>query len=350
MAPASVAESPSPMTSEELLRGMVTEEIEPGVFRVLGDGVRDLSVPLSDRFTASFNTGRDGSVWLRSRDEAIRLGRPSTLPLAPFIQTFQVGPDGTVWVIEEVAGVDGADGSAPPLVVRSFDGETWTVHPAPADERLRKDAASAWLHVAADGTVLVNWPLKQGGTLVTRLGADGWAPLPGTGPEGNLVTTDDGVIWAGTAFYRDGQWQGNASFETAAVSRDGTHWLIETQPVRLERNLGDGWTTCPTDGAPERFHPLSGLSATSDGSLWVIDTTEVRHTTEPTYRLARFDCAEWDYPLDDGPAPHVLQARIADDESVWVLAGEERDGTDPLADMGPRQLYVITPEAAAATE
>ena len=74
------------------------------------------------------------------------------------------------------------------------------------------------------------------------------------------------------------------------------------------------------------------------------------HTTEPTYRLARFDCAEWDYPLDDGPAPHVIRALNADDESVWVLAGEERDGTDPLADMGPRQLYVITPEAVAGTE
>ena len=217
---------------------------------------------------------------------------------------------------------------------------------------MRKDADYASLSVAADGTVLVSWPLEQEGTLVTRLGTDVWEPLPGTGPEVTLVTTDDGVIWApaDAAFYRDGQWQRNQSREAAAVSRDGTHWFVETQPVRLERNLGDGWMTCPTDGAPERFHPLGGLSATSDGSLWVIDTSEVMHTTEPTYRLARFDCAEWDYPLDDGPAPHVIGALFADDESVWVLAGEERDGTDPLADMGPRQLYVITPEAVAGTE
>ena len=35
--PAAVTESPSPITSEELLSGMVTEEVKPGVFRVLHD-------------------------------------------------------------------------------------------------------------------------------------------------------------------------------------------------------------------------------------------------------------------------------------------------------------------------
>ena len=343
--PAAVTESPSPITSEELLSGMVTEEVEPGVFRVLHDGVRDLSVLLSDQFTASLTTGHDGSVWLRSRDEAIRLGRTGTVPIAPSIPSFSVGPDGTVWVIDE------ANKSGSQVVVRSFDGETWTAHPAPSDERLGgpRDAS---LHFASDGTVLVDWPLREGGTLMTRLGADGWEPLPGTRPEGDLVTTDDGVIWAigGISSYRDGQWQRHDSYEAVALSRDGSHWFVNTQPVYLERNLADGTTTCPTDDAPERFHPLGGLSATSDGSLWVIDTSAVMHSTEPTYRLARFDCAEWDYPLDDGPAPHVIEARITDDDSVWVLAGEEREGTDPLADMGPRQLYVITPEVVTGTE
>ena len=41
--PATLTESPSPMTTEELLSGMVTEEVEPGVFRVVHDGVRDLT-------------------------------------------------------------------------------------------------------------------------------------------------------------------------------------------------------------------------------------------------------------------------------------------------------------------
>jgi hypothetical protein len=284
IAPAAVTESPPPTKDDRILPGVTlsVEEVEPGVFRVLGDGVHDLSVPLSDLGT-SFTTGHDGSVWLRSRDEAIRLGRAGTLPITQFMRSFQVGPDGTVWVIEldpEAAGVDGARPEFP-IAVRSFDGETWKVHSAPSGERLRKDADYASLHVASDGTVLVSWPLQEDGTLVMRLGADGWQPLPGTGPEVGLVATDDGVIWApaDAAFYREGQWQRNQSREAAAVSRDGTHWFVETQPVRLERNLGDGWTTCPTDGAPERFHGLGGLSATTDGSLWAVSYT---HLTLPT--------------------------------------------------------------------
>ena len=35
----------SPTMTEELLSGMVTEEVEPGVLRVVSDGVRDLVVP-----------------------------------------------------------------------------------------------------------------------------------------------------------------------------------------------------------------------------------------------------------------------------------------------------------------
>ena len=62
MAPAAVTESPSPMTTQELLTGMVTEEVEPGVFRVDNDGVRDLA-------SADYEyvvVGQDGSIWLGS--------------------------------------------------------------------------------------------------------------------------------------------------------------------------------------------------------------------------------------------------------------------------------------------
>ena len=45
MAPAVVTESPSPMTTEELLPGvaLTVEPVEPGVYRVVDDGVRDLT-------------------------------------------------------------------------------------------------------------------------------------------------------------------------------------------------------------------------------------------------------------------------------------------------------------------
>ena len=41
--PAAVTEPPSPMTNGEPFLGMVTEEVEPGVFRMDNDGVRGLA-------------------------------------------------------------------------------------------------------------------------------------------------------------------------------------------------------------------------------------------------------------------------------------------------------------------
>ena len=63
MAPAAVTESPLPMTTEEMLSGIVTEEVEPGVYQVVNDGVRDLSSApsKSDRFEVV--AGHDGSIW-----------------------------------------------------------------------------------------------------------------------------------------------------------------------------------------------------------------------------------------------------------------------------------------------
>ena len=68
--PAAVTESPSPTTTEELLSGMVTEETEPGVYRVMNDGVRDLT-PGSIEHLA---VGTDGSVWAFGVDGFRRLG------------------------------------------------------------------------------------------------------------------------------------------------------------------------------------------------------------------------------------------------------------------------------------
>ena len=50
------------MTTQELLSGMVTEEVEPGIFRVDHDGVRDLS-PADNHY---LDVGQDGSIWLAS--------------------------------------------------------------------------------------------------------------------------------------------------------------------------------------------------------------------------------------------------------------------------------------------
>ena len=56
-----------PTTTEELLAGMVTEEVEPGVYRVLSDGT-DNDMGLGARYwnaSAQVVAGQDGSVWVR---------------------------------------------------------------------------------------------------------------------------------------------------------------------------------------------------------------------------------------------------------------------------------------------
>lgn len=95
------AAAQSPTTAEQLLSGMVTEEVEPGVFRVTNDGVRDL--PIDGDLVA----GHDGSVWFVREKGFVRLGSPVeesyTFPKG-WDHRFVVAPDGTVYVSGTRAG------------------------------------------------------------------------------------------------------------------------------------------------------------------------------------------------------------------------------------------------------
>ena len=78
VAPAAVTESPSPMTSEQLLSGMVTEEVEPGVYRVVNDGVRDLVLGPQSALDIVV-ADQDGSIWwLKNSGHLSRLGLAAT--------------------------------------------------------------------------------------------------------------------------------------------------------------------------------------------------------------------------------------------------------------------------------
>ena len=146
MAPAAVTESPSPMTTEELLSGMVTEEVEPGVFRVVNDGVRDLSYPLGGWGCPGFmvDVTPDGSVWLsvdvgRARPVPPRRGTGVRGPRR-LLSHREVAPDGSLWASASVS--DDRRG------IFSFDGEGWTVRATTTD-------ALPALAVGPDGTVWV---------------------------------------------------------------------------------------------------------------------------------------------------------------------------------------------------
>ncbi len=215
MAPAAVTASPSPMTTEELLSGMVTEEVQPGVLRVVNDGVRDLASVEADDIVA----GDDGGIWLRAEYENLRLGSDGShqrpLGLGPEDHVFEVATDGTMWAIPNYPGY-------PMLRVgagfRSTDGEVWTSQPCPG--------ACYGVTVAPDGTVWASWRDEDGRWWTGHLGPTGWQALDGDGggPLGRYYFTDAGDVYgAGCDWvcwlsrYEDGVWQ-ETQVGVAAVS------------------------------------------------------------------------------------------------------------------------------------
>ncbi|MGD8487348.1 MAG: hypothetical protein PVH07_11995 [Chloroflexota bacterium] len=245
--PAAVTESPSPLTTEDLLSGMVTEEVDPGVFRIVNDGVRDLSYP----------------VEFRLGEEPV-FEDPLTSP--PYRE---VAPDGSLWSLGPVA--DDRSG------ISSFDGDRWTVRATTTD------GLSA-LAVGPDGTV---WVVAEDhnkhcsdveddacyGTVLLRLEDDG-----------SLTTIED---WADVH-------DGEAAWHHLAVSPDGDVWLVGAQRVTavsegkaevLLRFDGEGWEAIP---GPEGWNPGDMgryFDVGPDGALWV--------KTHETGGLARFDDRGW---------------------------------------------------------
>lgn len=373
-APGAVTESPSPMTTEELLSGMVTEEVEPGVFRVDNDGVRDLSLAVGwGGYGHMVDVTPDGSVWVSVQENhpdppsMFRLGEePVFEDFEPWPPYREVAPDGSLWGLGAVSDDRG--------VIFSSDGEGWTVRATTTDE-LRT------LAVGPNGTVWVteaDWdescPDIEGGacpgTALMRLEDDG-----------SLTTIED---WSDV-------YDGDAYPYEVAVSPDGDVWLIGDGHMLL-RFDGEGWAAIPgpegweTIPGPERWelsHMGRSLEPGPDGELWVKAST--------AGDLARFDDPGWTtFTAVDGlescdraqgcETTELLD--VAADGSLWLNGSATDEGCGGtahlhgttwtsylvgscthdfaiapdgsvwlVADEGGRpSLYVITPEAVAASE
>ena len=193
--PAAMTDSPSPMTTDRLLSVGETEEVEPGVLRVIEDGVRDLA----SADNISIVTGRDGGIWLLSEDRFLRVGTEGTYEWpsgqADSVSDFEIAADGTVWTVQ--AEEDGLS------TVRSFDRERWTPHGPTTDTRA--------LEIAPDGTVWAVW--QDPGSQTVALGrlAGGDRQPVGEWPSGelhggDLYLTDTNETWViGAPEYRVGK-------------------------------------------------------------------------------------------------------------------------------------------------
>ena len=275
---ASMSVASSGVASADESSNLRTYEVQAGVLRVVGDGFRDLPTEGHWRVEA----GLDGSVWLLSAHEALRLGGERSITWSA--DEWQA--DLTWWSPTPEGDLHGwasnADGE---WFVASFvepDSEPQIV---PLGEGLGPYAlmpdGRAWAHRLEDdrGMTYSLW----------RLTDDAWSRVADGLDVGGPKVTADGELWLGDGFF---------PFQTPELRRfDGDDWVSVVAP---ERAPNDSWTVGP------------------DGSVWMW----------ANYRI--------DYP------DTAFLARMKD--GVWT--SWERDDLPPFADMQPGIDTAIAPDGA----
>jgi hypothetical protein len=367
MAPAAATESPSPMTSEELLSGMVIEEVAPGVVHVLNDGVRDVAHLGGAVWGEDVVVDDAGAIWrIVGHERYFRLGAeeewseqninpmgfahgrlvtyedamtdllgPESAAAAGLgpegeVAAFEAEPDGTLWlhvqdderlvrvppggVPETLSWSDVYDGEDPGGLVVTPDGEAWLMggreRPIVREEGL--DQSQVFLHFDGDEWEVV--PVPDGSDYVEPRDY-----LFDVAPDGTLWTTVGITVPSG----------GDQPHRTL-TRYDGSGWTVfgEADGVRP-------WGCPPACGWDA---PAPGVQAAPDGSAWVIASGPGE---DPHDGVGRFDGESWTAYLS---GLSIASYDIAPDGAVWVVTRELQDGgvyTD---------MYVITPEAVTASE
>jgi hypothetical protein len=370
--------APDPSIRSHILPGvdLVTEEVEPGVYRVVSDGVRELSRPIGleayDIYDSAIAAGRDGSVWIFNAQGFFRLGDEAEHAWdgARFIRFARpsVAPDGTVWWL---------DGD----VLRVFEGRRWRVELRGANG----------FHMWPDGTM---WTrdrqgrlLRGDGTTWTDVIAEIGAEDPGGARPGRLwvsprideaLAADGPVTDPAVELLYDGTPNhhglevlflspvSSGAFPAGAVDADLVHvdmadagdwWIYQTLDVPLAGGHGttsagrtervhylihvDGVVSLvysDEDGVPETGHSdVSGLlEAGGDGRVWM--SVGVWSGAQlDCGGAASFDGETWRHVLRD---VCVYDLDVAPDGSVWLHGATGGYGADAV------ETYVIIPEDA----
>ena len=361
-----------PPTTQELLSGMVTEEVEPGVVRVVNDGVRDVSVPSGMWGAAGLSIDRDGDIWVHGDTTAYRLGNPHEPVRTPHDSLVGVTSDGTLWA------------ATPGSTIASFDGKAWT-------ERAEIDRTAWVIGIATtpDGTA---WA-----TAVDDSQCPGNTSTPSC-RQTQLVRIDETGASTGPGW--EGAEPGQLQRHTPMVSPDGDVWLVEAEDREKEgcsvgafhRYDGSEWQTIDVPEGLTTGSAGESFGFGPDGTLWAATGRSGTYCMDANQGLARLDESGWSlFTEDEGVRPWGGEGayglsdhlRVAPDGGVWVagagwdgchgvarfdgaswmpyLEGYCVDGLDitpegtvwalAAADSGsPLGLYVITPEAAAAAE
>ena len=371
-------EDTEPTTTDELLAGFVTEEVEPGVLRVVSDGFHDL-----DDIGGTIAAGLDGNVWVFDQRAFFRLGDEGSHDwperarrgITGRLPRIEVGPDGTIWHAQEYFGPPGG----PAFRLRSFDGDSWTVRKGPP-----LDLAVVWrIEQTPDGTLWALWENKNEEWVLARLDGDRWRKFADIPIQGDIPQHEDLIGFAADAkpwfrnrdrllgpdadAYRRHDVPDGFGLGRSAVGPDGSVWSVlhyegEVGPAILHRFDGSDWERYDwSEGLPlyrlppyfGRPYPHNGLLfgffiGASNG-LWLnpgvagsegVEIIYGRQIGGPCGGVAHFDGDTLSNYLTD-QCIHSMD--VAADGIAWVLASDEPDG--PAA-----RIYIITPEAVAATE
>ncbi len=374
----------TPIMDSQLHAGFVTEDTEPGVRRVVNDGIRDIEIPDTGTPNSWLSVGADGQVWVVGESaepgESIgyRVGHEDeidwgALDITPW--TLEVAPDGTLWGARW-SGARGGDLD----VVSSLSAGRWVDRMA-LDERdyvlafgVTPDG-EAWATVSDQSTCpddsagpgCVGYSVAVSGASGSQL-ADGWQEVFGgeLAPHAPVVDFDGNVWLAGSQELKQGsridallKFDGSrwsvlevpADAAPAAMGRsfdvalDGTVWLATSQRADghhdgLARLDERGWTIFDsTDGVQpwggQFWFATDYLRVAPDGSAWV----NAADTAGGCDGVARFDASTWTpylqgYCIDDFD--------IAPDGTAWVLASAGYGG--------PIHAYLIEPETRTSLE
>ena len=217
---ATPAAAQSPTAAEDLLSGMVTEEVEPGVFQVINDGKSGFAFPVDWEVPYDIVAGHDGGIYVLEPGHYARLGEGGGSAAGHkgfdwrivdgFPSDIGVASDGTLWAVFGKLFYSTPWGSG-----HETRHLPTTVGPEP-------------IEITSDGTVWAVWR-DDSGTVFGYLGADGWTTV-GEWPfdGGYLRVSDRGEAWAldhvGWGFFAvhrfvDGAWREGEGNEWGAFDR-----------------------------------------------------------------------------------------------------------------------------------
>jgi hypothetical protein len=376
-------------STDDLLAGMVTETIGPGIYEVMNDGAgHDFREYELRRMTFdAVHAGPDGAVYVVAKDQADESTKPEIVDNAETPDFWQVGAPGTYgrddggYAVAEHLGFtpDGTVWSWSNYDLGSFDGDAWTDRgrePRRYGETGYMSGSYQAFHVQPDGTVWLQ--ALDTPHAVSRIDASGWTDYGEAdgidGPAWQIEGTADGDVWVAT--YADGPsiyrftgdtWErhvpvagSSAEYYELRSGGDGSLWA-RTEDGYLARYDTDGWTSWSTADLVPDDEKVSAWVVGRDGTVWLVRGGS---------GLLAFDGRSWmEHPVPD----RIDLLKGAPDGTIWASAGRDMaafdgrrwsrialpqivqgfdispDGT-VWAISGTQHLYVITPEAVAATE